>query len=78
MILIWFDDVWHLLTAINSTFMVKNGRKMGFLGPKMTLFAVQSRPKQPKNYSEMHKTSRHIIFGLIKTFFTQFFGINRT
>jgi hypothetical protein len=44
-----FGDVWHLVTAINSTFMVKYGQKMRFFGPKMTLSAVQSDPKQPKN-----------------------------
>jgi hypothetical protein len=53
----WFCDVWNLLNAIASIFMVKNGQKMRFFGPKMTRFAVRSGPKQPKNRSQMHKTS---------------------
>ncbi len=73
-----FNDVCRHLTAIASTFMVKNGQKMRFLGPKMTLFAVQNGPKQPKNPLMMHKTSGHIIFGLIGTLFAHLFAFNRT
>jgi hypothetical protein len=74
----WVGDVLHLFTAIASTFMVENGQKMGFFEPKMTLFAVQSRPKQSQNRSKMHKTSRNIFFGLIETRFAPLFDINRT
>jgi hypothetical protein len=58
--------------------MVEIDQKMGFLGPKMTLFAAKSAPKQPKNPSKMHKTSRHIIFELIATGFAHLFAFNRT
>jgi hypothetical protein len=57
--------------------MVKNGQKMGFLGPKMTLFVVQSGSKQPKNPSKVYKTSTNIFFGLIETLSDHFFAIKR-
>jgi hypothetical protein len=56
--------------------MVKNGQKMRFFGPKMTLFAAQSRPKQPKNPPKMHKPSRHIVCGLIGPLFSHLFAFN--
>jgi hypothetical protein len=73
-----FGDVWDILTAICSIFMVKNGQKMRFFGPKMTLFAIQNGIKQPKNTPQMHNTSLHIIFELMETLFAHFLDFNPT